>query len=79
MFEKTAAPADWRDVLRAFQKRHLLAHKLGVVDEAYLAATGDSPSLLGRKVSIAAAEVRELVARLQSLGAELFRSLETKQ
>ena len=78
-FAATAAPADWRDVLRAFQRRHLLAHKLGVVDEAYLAATGDSPSLLGRKVSIAAAEVRELVARLQNLGAELFRSLETKQ
>lgn len=78
-FAATAAPADWTHILRAFQKRHLLPHKMGVVDEDYLSATGDSPSLLGRKISIAATEVRELVDQLQSLGAELFRSLETKQ
>lgn len=75
-FAATALPADWKHILRAFQKRHLLAHKMGVVDEDYLSATGDSPSLLGRKVPIAASEVRELVAQLQSIGAELFRLLE---
>ncbi len=78
-FTATATPADWEHILRAFQKRHLLAHRMGVVDEDYLSVTGESPSLLGRKASIAASEVRELVARLKSLGAELFRSLETKQ
>lgn len=78
-FAATAAHEDWVHIMRAFQKRHLLAHKMGVVDDDYLSATGDSPSLLGRKVSIAAEEVLELVARLQSLGAELFRLLETKQ
>jgi hypothetical protein len=78
-FAATAAHEDWKHIMRAFQKRHLLAHKMGVVDDDYLSATGDSPSLLGRKVSIAAEEVRELVARLQSLGAELFRSLHSQQ
>lgn len=78
-FAATTAHEDWRHIMRAFQKRHLLAHKMGVVDDDYLSATGDSPSLLGRKVLIATAEVRELVAHLQSLGAELFRLLETKQ
>lgn len=77
-FAATVAPSNWAHVLRAFQKRHLLAHKMGVVDEDYLSATGDSPSLLGRKVSIAASEVRELVACLQGLGSDLFRSLESK-
>jgi len=77
-FAATSAPADWKHVLRAFQKRHLLAHKMGVVDEDYLAASGESPLLLGHKVSVAAPEVRELVARLKSLGAELFRCLESK-
>jgi hypothetical protein len=67
-FTATAAPADWTQILRAFQKRHLLAHKMGVVDEDYLSATGDSPSLLGRKVSILAPEVRELSGKLQELG-----------
>lgn len=78
-FAAAAVPSDWAHVLRAFQKRHLLAHKMGVVDEGYLSATGDSPSLLGRKVSIAGPEVHELVASLQRFGAELFRSLEEKQ
>lgn len=77
-FAATTVHEDWQCILRAFQKRHLLAHKMGVVDEDYLSATGDSPSLLSRKVSIAAEEVYELVARLQSIGAELFRSLENK-
>jgi len=78
-FAATASPTDWAHVFRAFQKRHLLAHKMGVVDDGYLSATGDSPSLLGRKVCIAAPEVRELVTKLQSLGGELFRLLEAKQ
>jgi hypothetical protein len=78
-FAASMVHEDWKHIMRAFQKRHLLAHKMGVVDEDYLLATTDSPSLLGRKVSISAEEVRELVVRLQSLGAELFRSLENKQ
>jgi hypothetical protein len=77
-FAATAAPSDWKHIVRAFQKRHLLAHKIGVVDEDYLSATGDSSSLLGRKVSIQAPEVRELSGRLQELGRELFTLLEAK-
>ena len=78
-FGGAATPVNWKHVLRAFQKRHLLAHKMGVVDEDYLSATGDSLSLLGRKVSVAAHEVRELVARLQGIGSNLFSLFEGKQ
>lgn len=77
-FAAAATLADWKLVQRAFQKRHLLAHRMGVVDKDYVSATGDSPSLLGRKVSIAASEVRELVVQLQTLGDELFLCLESK-
>jgi len=77
-FAGTAAPLDWGHILRAFQKRHLLAHKMGVIDEDYLSATREPPSLLGRKISIAASEVRDLVAKIQLLGGELFRLLEGK-
>jgi hypothetical protein len=78
-FGVAISPTEWGQVVRAFQKRHLLAHKMGVVDEDYLSATGDSRALLGRKISVSASEVRELVARLKVLGEELFRSLEAKQ
>ena len=41
--------ADWVHLQDAFQKRHLLAHKMGVVDASYQKATGVSPSLIGRE------------------------------
>lgn len=75
-FASTIEPSEWDSVRRAFQKRHLLAHKMGVVDEDYLTATNESAALLGRKVSITSAEVRELVTRLEKLGSDLFRLLE---
>lgn len=77
-FGATAAPADWKHILRAFQKRHLLAHKMGVVDEDYLSATDESSSLIGRKVSITGNETRELAGHLKALGGDLFHLLESK-
>lgn len=74
-FAATSAAPDWERVLRAFQKRHLLAHKMGVIDEGYLLATGESQVLLGRKALVTVTEVCELVARLLDLGSELFRLL----
>jgi hypothetical protein len=78
-FASTTASTDWKAILRSFQKRHLLAHKMGVVDEDYLSATGDLATFLGRKVSISAAEVRDLVDRLSRLGDNLFRLLEAQE
>jgi hypothetical protein len=78
-FAAELEPADWMLVLCAFQKRHLFAHNMGVVDEAYLAATGDSSSFLGRKVSIALPEVRNFVLHLQTIGGTLFNTLDSKQ
>ena len=77
-FAASESPTDWTQVHRAFQKRHLLAHKMGVVDDDYLSATGDLSSLGGRKITIAVSEVHELLNRLQRLGAALSRSLEAK-
>ena len=78
-FASSLTTDDWMKVQRAFQKRHLLSHKMGVVDQAYLSATGESTSFLGRKVSIQADEIGELAVRLRTLGRELFRTLEDKR
>jgi hypothetical protein len=77
-FASSLTTDDWMKVQRAFQKRHLLSHKMGVVDEAYLSATGETRSFLGRKVPLAGAEIAELVVRLRALGLELFRALKAK-
>lgn len=67
----TLSSAEWITVCRGFQKRHLISHRMGVVDDAYLAATKDPDSVRGRKVPLQNAEVLELVALVRRLAAAL--------
>lgn len=59
---------EWNAAVKGFQKRHILAHKMGVVDEEYIRRTGDKRTAVGRKAAISADEVRELVRILGKLG-----------
>ena len=52
---------EWQAVVVAFQKRHLVAHKLGVVDQGYLNKTGDTCAVIGRKIAIKTDDVNEAV------------------
>lgn len=74
----TLNSADWVRLQEAFQKRHLLAHKMGVVDAEYQKATGVSASLIGRKISIQVEEINYLLLGLRKIGEELYRALESK-
>lgn len=65
----------WSFVVEQFQKRHLLAHKMGVIDEEYTKKTSVDPSHLGRKVSISESDVRELVKILTVVAGNLFNGL----
>ena len=40
---------EWDEACRAFQKRHLLAHKMGVIDENYIQKANDPRAILGRR------------------------------
>lgn len=62
------ASSDWDFVIRCFQKRHLLAHRMGVVDQQYLDATGDPNAVVGRKIIVSPDEVRTLANHIQKLG-----------
>ncbi len=66
---------EWAFACRCFQKRHLLAHSMGVVDEAYLRATQDPSAVVGRKVSIRSDDVLSLVGLLRKMGAYLLARL----
>jgi hypothetical protein len=68
---------EWRAILTGFQKRHLVAHRAGVVDEQYIAATGDTQAEVGRKIRIEVKEVRlllDLLGRLASSFNDAFTS-----
>lgn len=57
----------WGKTLIAFQKRHLLSHKMGVIDQDYIERTGDTTAIPGRKVTVSADEVRELAQAVHDL------------
>lgn len=58
----------WAATCRSFQKRHVFAHRMGVVDQAYLDATGDAGAQIGRMMPLAEREVTELLVNLRVLG-----------
>ena len=68
---------EWENARRGFQKRHLLAHKMGVIDEDYVKRTEDTSAIPGRKITIAGSEVRQLTAILQKLSRYLADSLKS--
>lgn len=50
-----------------FQRRHLLQHREGIVDEKYLKNSGDKIYKLGMKIVVKGADVLELVKNIKSL------------
>lgn len=70
------ATDDWREAVRAFQRRHLIAHKLGVVDQDYVEKSGDTRAVVGRKISVDADEVRALVTIISKLAPRMSASLQ---
>jgi hypothetical protein len=67
--------SDWDFLCRSFQKRHVLAHSMGIVDEKYLSKTGDPHAKLGRKVSILPDEVSTMIDLVRTAGTHLTSSL----
>jgi len=77
-FAATLNQVEWALVLRCFQKRHLLAHKMGVIDEEYIQAAGDRSAIAGRKCHVDQTEVRAFVTALRTLGEQLSEALKAK-
>ncbi len=57
-----------------FQRRHVLSHRQGIVDQAYITKSGDSGYAVGQRLVVRDADVLELVDLLAKLAAGL-RSL----
>ena len=62
----------WDCACRVFQKRHLLAHKMGVIDDEYLQKANDKTAVLGRKVSLNHDEVESAISIVEAMGQRLF-------
>jgi len=59
---------DWELVVHCFQKRHLLAHTMGVIDDEYITKSKDPSAIRGRKISIEQDEIYKLMQLLLKIG-----------
>ncbi len=71
-FADALRPDEWAAACRAFQKRHLLAHKMGVIDEDYVKKANDPGAILGHRVALNQAEVEASINIVELLGRRLF-------
>ena len=65
--------AEAMTLARLFQQRHLLAHTQGIVDDNYIARTGDSSYRVGQRVVIREAAVRECLTLIEKLALGLTK------
>ncbi|WIG60503.1 MAG: hypothetical protein OJF49_003251 [Ktedonobacterales bacterium] len=68
-------PDDWQFACRCFQKRHLLAHKAGVIDEDYVKRANDPQAIVGHKISLTPDEITRLAQILSLMGQHLVQEL----
>ena len=66
---------EWDLGFRYFQKRHLISHNSGIVDDRYLRLTNDRSAVLGRKVSLNPDEIKEVAALVGKIAAHVVSSL----
>jgi len=65
----------WDLLFRAFMKRHVLAHRMGVVDQKYIDETGDNEAIVGRKIPITSEQVAEVIDLVSEIGKNLHDGL----
>ena len=66
---------EWNIAIISFYKRHLLAHKMGIIDDDYLRRSGDSNAIIGRKVNISSEDVLNLIPIIEKLAGFMVNSL----
>ena len=74
-FADSLDASDWDCACRVFQKRHLLAHKMGVADKDYLQKAKDSAAIIGHKITVSPDEVKSALGLIEKMGRRLFNGL----
>jgi hypothetical protein len=74
-FASELTPDSWIGICRVFEKRHLLAHKMGVIDDDYVRKANDPGAVVGRRVRVTPEEVAVAISLVEGLGQRLFMGL----
>jgi len=70
-YEDWLTPAEMNDLNLLFQKRHLLSHKDGIVDDKYLQKSGDNSYKVDQRIVIKGSDARRLVELVTKLANEI--------
>jgi hypothetical protein len=71
-FADELSAESWAAICRVFEKRHLLAHKMGVTDANYVKKAGEPAAVIGRRIRVAPEEVSQAAMLVEGLGQRLF-------
>jgi hypothetical protein len=74
-FRSAVDNQDWDLAHTAFMKRHVLAHRAGVVDQQYQNETSDPDAHIGRRVIVSVEEVQLLTQTIERIGRVLLSLL----
>ena len=69
----------WYSANDSFQKRHLLTHNLGLVDEVYIEKSKNKTATIGQRVVIEQAEVQDLIDDVSVLALHVLTRLELSE
>lgn len=70
-YDAMLKPIDWRELQTFFQQRHLIAHKDGLIDDAYLTKTVDRNYHSGQRLVIKEQDVIRFADLIESLAQKL--------
>jgi hypothetical protein len=74
--KRTIPPDEVAFIKKMVQRRHVLIHNRGIVDQEYLDLSGDTTFALGERISIRSAEAKRFLERVREMGLNLLDSVE---
>ncbi len=63
---------EWEQAKRGFSKRHVIAHRAGVIDEKYVNEANDPQAVVGHRVTVTPDEVTAVAHAVMALGKALL-------
>jgi hypothetical protein len=73
---KSISAPDLLFIKRMIQKRHILIHNGGVVDQGYLRSSGDTQVTLGERISVTSKEVKRFIECIRVMGTIFMDNVE---
>lgn len=67
-YETWLSPEELQDMKLLFQRRHILEHNSGIVDQRYIDQSGDASYNVGQRIVVHERDARRLLAIVQKLG-----------